>query len=262
MNTKSQIEQEIAECAAKLADSKKKLEEFNLNDITNCKPGDYVVCDESTDACSLPYGIYPFHSFSPCGYFLRVKKGGVENGYSRSCFRKATIPEIDAHLINEAGKLGFVIGAKIVDGKYISSINHIDVYRGGAHPRERKCISLVVTEEYKRTGKPVVFASYNNDTYGTPISQLKLAPTLPDIKIEVDEGELSKVYIAEFHPGYVQFGCAKIDNMVFIEAEKFLNIEMPLRLPGNRNITAIQIGKGLFTGKLIKEIATRIKEGK
>ncbi len=254
MNTKLQIEQEIAEFTRKLETSKKSLEEFNQNDVMGCKPGDYIICiDNDVSDKDLILGqIYILERVTNLGDRLQVK----------SClfypyrFRKATISEIDAHLINEAAAQGFVIGAKIIDGKYISSIDHIDVYRGGAHPRERKCISLVVTEEYKITGKPVVFASYNNDTYGTPISQLKLAPTLPDIKIEVG----GTVYTAEFHPGYVQFGCAKIDNVVFIESEKFLSIPMEHDLPGNRNITAIQIGKGLFTNKLIREIAARIKE--
>ncbi len=261
MNTKLQIEQEIAELARKLESSKKALEEFNQNDVSGCKPGDYVVCigDYSCGRKLNSGQIYIIERF-PLENTGRIFIQNFEDSFYTSRFRKATIPEIDAHLINEAGKLGFIVGAKILELGSIHTIDHIDVYRGGAHPRKinGKRIPISTHQEYNLSGKPVVFASYGDDNFAQPVSKLKLVPNLPDIKIEVE----SKVYIAEFHPGYVQFGCAKIDNLMFIEAHRFINVPLEPLSPGNKRVNAIQIGKGLFSTELITEIAARIKEGK
>ncbi len=262
--TKEQIEKDIAELTYKLETSKKTLEELKRNDVTNCKPGDYVMCvDDSYEKCDpkrIKKGnIYLFHSISQREY-IQINEGGSENGWWLHQFRPATISEIDSYLINEAAKLGFIVGAK-VHCEYWNQdylISNLYIYRGQSkHPLPGKDFSYYVQQEYNNTKKPFVFACYNNGEYGRPINQLRLVPNLPDITIMVD----GTVYTAEFHPNYVQFGCARISNKLFIDACDFLNTTVD-NIGQNKFVTNIQIGKGLFSPKLIKQIATRIKEGK
>ncbi len=67
-------------------------------------------------------------------------------------------------------------------------------------------------------------------------------------------------YTAEFNEGFVRFGCATIDNVIFLRADEFLKNPFTDN-KGNRMLEAIKIGKGLFTPDLIAKIANKIKEG-
>jgi hypothetical protein len=73
----------------------------------------------------------------------------------------------------------------------------------------------------------------------------------PVIKVKNDAG---KEYEADFakNPGYVTFGCAKIDILVFKDIS-----EMIKNLTGNANsksVESIKIGRGIFPVKTIHEI--------
>lgn len=62
-------------------------------------------------------------------------------------------------------------------------------------------------------------------------------------------------YTAEFHEDYVEFGCARIDKRFFTD----MMIEEPWDFEGdgngNRSMTGIKIGEGVFTVEQVKEIA-------
>ena len=56
-----------------------------------------------------------------------------------------------------------------------------------------------------------------------------------------------QAYTAEYHPGYVQFGCAKIDNRLIRVAYELFTQGEVVRGLGNRHIEAVRIGRGEFT---------------
>ena len=60
-------------------------------------------------------------------------------------------------------------------------------------------------------------------------------------------------YEADFksNPGYVTFGCAKIDNKIFVDLSKLTQQE---HKSGSKLITKIQIGVGVFTNEDIEKI--------
>lgn len=65
-----------------------------------------------------------------------------------------------------------------------------------------------------------------------------------------------KVYKAEYHGEHVKFGCANIDKTILkaaLEATRWTHGS-----EGNRNITAVQIGKGLFTADQIGKMAAKL----
>ena len=55
----------------------------------------------------------------------------------------------------------------------------------------------------------------------------------------------------------MKFGCARIDNSIFLAAEQFLSgyLDSP---KGNRFVKGVQIGEGFFTNDDIKAIAERL----
>lgn len=86
------------------------------------------------------------------------------------------------------------------------------------------------------------------DCFAPTKEQIKEATTKP---IEVNG------YEAEFHDGYVKFGCAKIDNAFFTKADKLRGFVETGK--GNRLLTGVKIGEGLFDIETIKEINKRLK---
>lgn len=75
------------------------------------------------------------------------------------------------------------------------------------------------------------------------------------LKIVVD----GKVYLADFiagPAGTVTFGCAEIDHEIFLALNKALKSK--LKSKGNRDVTSVTIGKGVFSPDLIDRICTRI----
>lgn len=68
-----------------------------------------------------------------------------------------------------------------------------------------------------------------------------------------------KAYKAEYHEGYVQFGCARIDRNLIKAANDLIRYNQGAN--GNRTVTAIQIGKGLFTADQIRKMAAKMGVG-
>lgn len=68
--------------------------------------------------------------------------------------------------------------------------------------------------------------------------------------ITVDGGE----YFSEYKKGYVQFGCAKIDNLIIRNCFLIFTKTNNSMISGNRAIESIQIGKGSFTFAMIEKM--------
>lgn len=82
----------------------------------------------------------------------------------------------------------------------------------------------------------------------------KFAEIVEDEPIQINGHE------AEFKDGYVQFGCAKIENEYFkIFADVHPGSAWYNEGRGNRTVEAVKIGNGMFTIEDIKKIAKRIK---
>ncbi len=260
MNTTlPEIDAEIARLQKTRAELEQKEQE--AADMKNLKKGDYLYCKGDISSClgltigkiyqltdnlqitvGLGYSRY-------CGVTI-LSNHGVEHVYSAHRFRPATEEEVDNHLIEEANKLGYVVGATVIEYSarfpVKGDINQITVFRN----KLPETVSQHCHNHYAKTKQPFVVLHIKG-LYSLPITECKLVKD--EISILVD----NTTYIAEFEPNYVKFGCAKIDNHTFLDIFKLLDSPAPDY--SNVYIKGIQIGKGLFTSKQIREIVERIK---
>lgn len=219
-----------------------------------CEPvfmvGDYIVSEGHLPALK--------------GQVLVVESGGVgwvnhsQGGGMTRFYRRATREEITTHLLIEAAKQGFKVGAKVVTSNYLHethTIRQMGVWHPG-DPSFYPCVQTSYISEEERLGRP--FVHINDGSFHVPLSKLILFKEEP-ITIEVD-GETN---IAKFNEDYVRFSFDEISNDTFRRAKAYLNVEsnchreinLDLRLPD-----AIRIGKGLFTRELINRICERLDD--
>lgn len=94
------------------------------------------------------------------------------------------------------------------------------------------------------------FKIYDAATQFGEIIALFSEPPKPVIKIKNEAGQ---EYEADFqkNPGYVTFGCAKIDTKTFSVLNETLNTKVA---PDSKSVEQIKIGRGIFTPADIKAI--------
>ena len=90
--------------------------------------------------------------------------------------------------------------------------------------------------------------------------------TLAEIAVHLEEARKVTItvegtaYEAVYHEGFVQFGCARIDNgMIRAAADLTARLAAPL---GTRVVKAVQIGKGLFTEADLDKLALNLVDPK
>jgi hypothetical protein len=193
-------------------------------------------------------------------YWLYTETGGNDIVLSKNT-RKATKEEIESHLISEAEKKGFVKGAKvkvIKDGHNASDFNSIKgkgVYTFH-NWRETDFILTGEAKIYKWNNEEYILCwelAKDGIKYFVYDRALELIPSHPSITING--------YKAEFKDWGLDFnnGCAKIDKHVFVDFNRFLEIQ-PCNEQGNKGITSVKIGSGEFTVKQIEEISNYYKK--
>jgi hypothetical protein len=63
-------------------------------------------------------------------------------------------------------------------------------------------------------------------------------------------------YKGEYHKGFVKFGCAQISNQLIRYCHDAVNADCGEN--GNREVEAVQIGKGLFTKDMLRKLAANM----
>lgn len=168
------------------------------------------------------------------GRFRNILKSHIE--------RKATEEEIKNHLIEEANKKGFVVGARF---RHAAGFEYtIEGFK------------LITDDATDTTGSELTSAHFK--THGIhlaicfsrscliPLERTTLVPSHPSITING--------YEAKFEDWGLDFnnGCAKIDKYLIKNICHVINNGYE---NGNKNITSVKIGAGEFTADQIKEIA-------
>jgi hypothetical protein len=241
----------ILELELKMAEFQQELEALKLSaKEEEFKVGDWVTmtdnyCGLLTEGCV--YQILKRQSEGEKYWILDHERSGQKSSYlapKESQFRKATLEEIETHLISEAEKKGFVKGAKVKVTKKTD-----DGYLKATEGATEKILGLFNDE-----GQIHKFTLFNNKLYATLCSTainavslecLELIPSHPQITVNG--------YTAEFKEDRVKFGCAEIDKNLFIDFIEFA--KKGYRNNGNKYITSVTIGSGTFTFGQIEEIA-------
>jgi hypothetical protein len=172
-----------------------------------------------------------------------------DGGYYHEDFRLATHEEIEATLIEEAKKKGFVVGAKIKTGKGYPESGTIEGFQLITTANG----SGLTMDFFVKNG--IHLAVKFNGVCLIPVEQCILT-NIPIIKVNG--------YEAKFEDWGLDFnGCAKINKDAFIEAQDFITKVNSLSMM-NRTVTSIKIGKGEFSPAQIEEIVKyyQEKEGK
>ena len=176
--------------------------------------------------------------------------------YTSSQFRRATRDEIEKHLLADAEKRGFKIGAYVMISisfrKKNFKITGLKVWQPGDSKGDLSFGSLDATEN----SQPFCYAIYMEDCEDRqlPIDKLEIVKEEP-IVIKVDGVD----YTARFETLHVRFGCTYVLNQVFHQAKAYLDTANSFgQGTGERLPLAIQIGKGLFSRELINRIVDRL----
>lgn len=167
------------------------------------------------------------------------------NGLNIWChkIRKATPEEIEKHLIQEAEKKGFVKGAKVkvnngIEGSVYDANTKVWLKSDSRNEREILGFRLLNNELLIRLSIASDYIFYKQEI-------LNLVPSHPQIEING--------YKAEFKDWGLDFnnGCAKIDKQTFIDLDDLINEGVK---GGNKSITSVRIGNGIFTAFEINQI--------
>ncbi len=212
--------------------------------------------------------VYRVHAISDNGSLtITADDRGIEDfGYSPGYFRHADFTSdrasVEAFILGEAARKGFKVGAHVrrkpdLDAHPIESM-------GVAWDVNQSGLSFAVFDGLREAaGQPIAYATYAGKSPGgssrAPVSQLTLVADEP-ITIEV----AGQTYTADFtQPGglaAVTFGCARITHSDLRAAHQFLlsRVHPPGATDSNRNVTGVQIGKGLFSLDLLTRIVARL----
>lgn len=164
--------------------------------------------------------------------------------YHKDSLRPATEGEIKEALIAEAKRRGLVKGAKArqrhdeydktIEDRLISDKYEYDSSRDVLYVRPETMIGVWVY----RCGQ-----------------WAELVGATPSIEVNG--------HTAEFHEDYVEFGCARIGSYMFEDLSRLIKdnlIYQDSGPTGNRGVTGIKIGRGVFTLEQIKQIAKYYQE--
>lgn len=226
----------------------KNIQEIKERQREKLKVGDYVVCTVYGIFCCEKDRIYQIKKINES--FEEASESYIEIlddsnrliKIANRCVRKATFAEMRDFLLKEANKKGFKIGTKVIskDGNVAGEITSFKVYYNS---------SKIISKKYTDLEK---YSIYINIKEYLPCIFL-----LNDFIVDQDNNIIVKVngvdYKAEFFKGYVKFGCATISNDLIFNIVTALNFNAAVNGAGlpndisNRQIEAIQIGKGLFT---------------
>jgi len=112
------------------------------------------------------------------------------------------------------------------------------------------CLNYSFPKTISHSSNDLGLKTYDAATQFGEIIKLFETPPVPEIKVKNDSGN---EYKARFEKDRVVFGCAEIANVVFTELVKAFDADFPM--PSySKLITSINIGKGVFTPKIIREI--------
>lgn len=224
-----QLESEYAEA---LEHARKQLE-------PGFKVGDWVI-KKDHEKCLLLINKkgYEFSGFDVDGKWDDNRWYGSKNHWNsnKDGYRKATKEEIEKALIQEKDRRGFKKGVTVKD----LSDTGVEKITSDKFQYDYEYDELFVSSDSMYMGKAIIY------------SKSRWAEIIEDT-IEVNG------YEAEFCDGYVKFGCAEIENSIFIELQKFFDEENPFcKGIGNRALTSVKIGEGEFDRETIQKIVDRL----
>lgn len=246
MNTNiDQLEKELTDQRAKVAALEEQIAKAKKENI---EIGDYVVMVTEFTAPVAGAQKGTVHKVTDLSNGLSA--GNIIKNWHKSHFRKATTDEIFVHLKKEAAEKGFNVGAKVKWDRVWNGVNNKRQGEEIKNFRLNKEYEDGFNGEYAKKEK--IFL----------VAELMTCGSLPVDYVTLDEGDINiivdgKVYKAEVikDEGIVKFGCAIISFNIFRDIRKLMELTY---LAGNRQITAVQIGKGLFDRELIDKIVKRI----
>ncbi len=221
------------------------------------KVGDWLVCVRPTDSSTELVRDNLYRCRSRTGASMAdwiVLEGDCQGhaGWYPNRFRLATSAEIAAHLIKEGEiKVGdWVVCLEPSETGYEQRLVRDHLYRARSATAER--VSLegdLCTTPWKvsrfRKATPAEVASH----LAKVAAEKALAEQAARVTVTVE----GKDYVADYRKGYVQFGCAQIDNRHIREAHHLCSFSW-IEMRGNRQIEAVQIGKGLFTRDILARL--------
>ena len=248
MKTPDQIDQEIKELENKIEFLKKEKESQSF------EAGDWFVVKENGGCYNFKAGgIYEIARIEGRVLVARFNEVGSDSlRYNPDYARKATESEIEAHLIKLAEESGLKVGGKVPNRSFlIEKFKLCSGNSSGSSNRYKKQYNL----------KYHLNISFLNNSCRVPFDHITYQQSKFQHRIVING------YTAEFHLGYVLFGCAKFDNAIFIEAQKFINfVRDETKKNSNeenfrttRFVTNIKLGQGTFTPDDIDNIVKQLK---
>ena len=246
MKTPEQIDQEISELQAKIESLKKEKESQSF------EAGDWFVVKENGGCDNFKVGgIYEVIQIENQNGFQSLTARFNETGndilrYNSNYARKATESEIEAHLIKLAEESGLKIGGKVPNRNY--SIEEFKL---------SETENSWDVDSYKRNNKLkyCLKIMYQNGVSSASFDHISYQQSKFQHKIVING------YTAEFNTGFVSFGCARFDNSIFTEAQKFIETIREKHIWGgtNRSVENIKLGAGIFTPNDINNIVKQLK---
>lgn len=170
-----------------------------------------------------------------CNWLIREgsSAGIIENHCS-----VPTPCEIENHLIEEAKKKGFVVGAK-VRGREVK----IEAINGHTYSIFQKDYHREIVEIKLIKDTACIRLNGDSDLYFN-LDFFELLTSTPSIEVNG--------YKAEFKEDRAVFGCDEIDKQIFIDLSEILRKTKI----GNREIRSVKIGDGEFTRDQITAISS------
>ncbi len=239
MRTTQEIEQELKDATYKQMALARELDEAKRLERM-LKEGDYAVA--TCRAPGLVEGnVYLLSDANEGYYFINGDKAASRNGYYQHRFRKATNEEIGKHLIAEAAKEGWAVGAKVkevVNGNDESTIRKLSVVISDIH--ERDC-SSVVYNHWMATKKPFVVAHYAG-CLSQPIQNMVLikGPKAPYVN--------GHTMTYTKHESLVKFGCAHITIPQLMGFNSFVG-DVAKHADATRDVAGLQLNSGVCLSK-------------
>jgi hypothetical protein len=215
--------------------AKKLVRELEEKLNNNIKVGDWVVSIPSSGD-TMPFTAEVSY-VSIDGRELMLQ--GMFEMFPTKRFHKATEAEVAYQKIN----------SKIKEGDWVTTIFGYNCIKTGTVGK----VSSI------NNGAGILYLDDSVD--GHLIGRFRLS-TPVEISSELNRRNVVKVtvdgveYVSEYNTDYVQFGCAKISNAIIREAASLCKRSVDL---GNRDVTAVQIGKGLFTKEMLEKLKENIK---
>lgn len=233
MKKLEQLEKEILEVSEKQKNILKEIEELKANKEEEFKVGDWAYSLND----SLPYrakgSILKITDVGNDNYLSYTDLKGETTSIGGKNFRKATVEEIEKHLIEEAEKKGFVKGAKVKhdESQYtIDSIKYVTKLGNSGS----------VDKYFKAHGNHLKVCS---GCISVPLDECELLPSHPIIEING--------WTVKFNEDSVTVGCQKIDRAYI----KDLHSTIVAWNNNNPKIKFIQFSGYDVSVKQIEEIA-------